>query len=68
MAELKPCPFCGGTESTYIEAVGGEWVGLIMSVYGSVRPRVCLDCGLVYVDADTIKRIKDRRAEDGKDN
>ena len=66
MAELKPCPFCGGTESTYIKAVGGEWVGLILGVYGAVMPRVCIDCGLVYVDKAACERIKKRRAEDGK--
>lgn len=65
MAELKHCPFCGGKESTYIEAMGGEWVGLIIPVYGGVRPRVCLDCGLVYVDKDVCERIKKRRAKDG---
>lgn len=64
MAKLKPCPFCGGTKSVEIEAVGGEWVGLIIRGRGSVYPEVCLNCGIVYIPKDEVERI--RRAEDGK--
>jgi hypothetical protein len=55
---MNKCPFCGCENSVYIEATGGEWVGLIMPRYGSVRPRVCLDCGIVYVSKDVCERIK----------
>lgn len=60
MAELK-CPFCGGTKNTYIKAMGGEWVGLITPECGGVRPRICLDCGIVYVEKDVCERIKGRK-------
>ena len=64
MAELKPCPFCGGTKSVEMDAMGGEWVSLIIHRHGRVYPKVCLKCGIVYIPKDIIERI--RRAEDGK--
>ena len=66
MTELKPCPFCGGTNSEEIAAVGGEYVGLIFVRHGSVRPKVCLDCGIVYVSKDVCERIMKGRKQDGK--
>lgn len=64
MAELNRCPFCGGTKSDYIVAVGGEYVSLVLRKNGRVEPNVCLDCGIVYVDKDVCERIK-RRKKDG---
>ena len=64
MADLKPCPFCGEKKSVKLEAVGGEWVGLIIIGHGSVCPNVCLNCGIVYIPNHDIERI--RRVEDGK--
>lgn len=55
---MNKCPYCGCEQSVYIEVMGGEWVGLVMPRYGSVRPRVCLDCGIVYVAKDVCERIK----------
>ena len=49
MAELKPCPFCGSKSSKCIRVVGGEYVALIIEGYGAITPRVCLNCGIVYV-------------------
>lgn len=66
MWELNPCPFCGGTKNTHIEATGGEWVGLVTPICGRVKPIVCLDCGLVYVDKNQCERIKKRREYNGK--
>lgn len=64
MAELKPCPFCSGEKFVSLEAVGGEWVGLIIRRHGSVNIRVCLSCGIVSIPGYELERI--RSAEDGK--
>lgn len=60
MAELKPCPFCGGTNIAYIRAAGGEWVSLIIDRYGALSLRVCLDCGTVHIPKEECDRIKRR--------
>lgn len=55
---MNKCPYCGCEKSVYIEAIGGEWVGLVIPCHGAVRPRVCLNCGIVYVPKDVCERIK----------
>ena len=64
--KLKPCPFCGGEESATLEAIGGEWVGLILRGYGSIYPKVCLNCGLVYISKKECERIKKERADNDR--
>ena len=51
------CPVCMCRGKAHLEASGGEWVGLIIPGYGSVRPNVCLNCGTVYVPKNVIDRI-----------
>lgn len=60
---MNKCPYCGCEKSVHIEATGGEWVGLIMPGHGWVQPRVCLDCGIVYVPKDVCERIKGRSSD-----
>lgn len=58
--KLKSCPFCGCTDNTCVTASGGEWVSLIIGGHGSIGLRVCLDCGLVYIEKNICKKIKKR--------
>lgn len=61
--ELKPCPFCGGEKIAELEAMGGEWVGLVIRGYGAVYPKICLNCGSVYIPKDKCEKILKRRAD-----
>ena len=67
---IEGCPVCGSKPKAHLEATGGEWVGLIMTGFGSVRPCVCLNCGTIYVSRDDIKKGLDAqkrwRVKDGK--
>lgn len=58
------CPVCLSKDKAHLEATGGEWVGLLIPGYGSVRPCVCLNCGTVYVPKDVLDRLN-RRTKDG---
>lgn len=49
------CPVCWSKHKAHLEATGGEWVGLIMTGLGGVRPCVCLNCGTVYVSKDDLE-------------
>lgn len=61
------CPVCGAKTKAHLEATGGEWVGLIMTGYGGVRPCVCLNCGTIYVPRDDLeKKIMFFKANGGK--
>lgn len=64
----KPCPVCGETKAARLDATGGAWVSLTIDICGSVKPRVCLNCGTVYLEKDELERIKElgRYIEDGK--
>ena len=66
MYKPKPCPFCGGEKFVSLEAMGGEWVGLIIRRHGDANTRVCLGCGIVSIPSDQLERI--RRDEDGRAN
>lgn len=66
MAELLSCPFCGGSVTATLEAMGGEWVGLILRGHGRVYPKVCLNCGLVYISKNDRARINKAREEHQK--
>lgn len=52
-------------KKAHLDAMGGEWVGLIIPGHGNVRPNVCLNCGTVYVSRDVIKRISNGGKKDG---
>lgn len=59
------CPVCMCQKKAHLDAMGGEWVGLIIPGHGKVRPNVCLNCGTVYVSKAVIDRIN-RGKKDGK--
>ena len=67
MAELLTCPFCGGRATATLEAMGGEWVGLILRGHGAIYPKVCLNCGLVYISKNNCERIKKAREDNPKE-
>lgn len=50
------CPVCYSKKKAHLEATGGEWVGLVMTGYGGVRPCVCLNCGNIYVSRDDLEK------------
>lgn len=52
------CPVCWSKHKAHLEATGGEWVGLIMTGNGGVRPCVCLNCGTIYVSRDELEAKK----------
>ena len=51
------CPVCYSNKKAHLEATGGEWVGLIVTGLGGVRPCVCLNCGTIYVSMDDLKNF-----------
>jgi hypothetical protein len=55
------CPVCWSKHKAHLEATGGEWVGLLIPGYGSVRPCVCLNCGTVYVSKDVLDSLNRRK-------
>jgi hypothetical protein len=59
------CPVCYSKKKEHLEATGGEWVGLVMTGYGGVRPCVCLNCGTIYVSRDDLKQVDKWRKRDG---
>lgn len=63
MSELKKCPFCEGRATATLEATGGEWVGLILRGHGTIYPKVCLNCGLVYISKNDCERINKARED-----
>ena len=61
------CPVCWSKHKAHLEATGGEWVGLIMTGYGGIRPCVCLNCGNIYVSRDDLeKKIMFFKGKGGK--
>lgn len=53
------CPNCKSQETTYIEVVSLECSNpLIHRGTGSIYPQVCLNCGVVYIDKDTLERMR----------
>ena len=58
------CPVCYCQHTIRLEVTGGEWVGLIIPRLGGVKPKVCLNCGTVYVSMKDINYIN-RGKNDG---
>lgn len=56
--ELNICPVCHCNDFEYINAVGGEYVGLIITGHGSVSPRVCINCGAISISGTECARIQ----------
>jgi len=54
------CPNCGHEEYVCIEVSDSSGsCALVVGCTGSVRPRVCLNCGVVYLSKERLEEIKD---------
>ena len=62
---ISCCPSCWCQKKAHLDAMGGEWVGLIIPGHGRVKPNVCLNCGTVCISKEVIDRIN-RGGKDGK--
>ena len=58
------CPVCASTEYVTFRS-DGEWYDILRvcnSLYhvGELTPCICLNCGNIYLDRETLKRIKEK--------
>lgn len=63
---MSKCPVCGSEESIYVRP--SEDVFISRSIGGIVGPMsLCLECGIVYYDKDSLERIrKDVKEEEDR--
>ena len=61
------CPVCGVTKSARMDACCPHGVALTIDICGAFRPRVCLNCGTVYIEKKDVEKINERGryVEDG---
>ena len=61
------CPFCGKKQTEKLDVIGTDWVSLvILNHYNHIKPKVCLNCGIVYISKNVCEKIKKERADNDR--
>lgn len=56
---MSKCPHCKGSEFTELTVSSTDgYVSLVHPLAGRVNPRVCMDCGILFLSELELKRIK----------
>lgn len=60
MKRVSRCPSCKSENYVCVSADSSDGhTYLYIYKFGSVRLRVCTDCGTVYLDAESLKRLRE---------
>lgn len=59
---MSKCPICGSEESIYVRPSEDAFISSGIGIVGPMS--LCLECGIVYYDKDSLERIRKNLKEE----